>query len=150
MTEGKSFFDARPALCDVLATLCLVVCCTALYSIGGMSFNQYIHICHPHLYMRWVLIKLQNFSKKKTIKLYIGPMKALFRHATFRPKFARHRHSKFSPTLDFKSPKKVGSTNSTRRNGSNYAGHCHYFDLDTQHFDSLSWTLCIGSSSLHR
>lgn len=52
MLAGKPYFDARPALCDAIATVCLTACVTALFSIGGISFNRYLHICHPDLYTR--------------------------------------------------------------------------------------------------
>ena len=50
MVKGKEFFEKRPMLCDVAATICLGACVTALLSIGGVSFNRCIHICHTHLY----------------------------------------------------------------------------------------------------
>ncbi len=52
LTEGKPFFDVRPGLCDVVATVCLTACVAALFSIGGVSFNRYVHICHHGQYHR--------------------------------------------------------------------------------------------------
>ena len=50
MVLGKQYFDARPALCDIVASFCLGSCVTALFSIGGVSFHQCLHICYPDLY----------------------------------------------------------------------------------------------------
>lgn len=47
---GRSFFLAHPWICDFVSSLCLTVCVTALFSIGGISFNRYLSICHPSLY----------------------------------------------------------------------------------------------------
>ena len=52
MVLGKTYFDVRPALCDVIATTCLCSCVTALLSIGGISFNRYFYICHSAYYSR--------------------------------------------------------------------------------------------------
>ena len=52
MVLGKNYFDARPALCDVIATTCLCACVTALFSIGGISFNRYFYICRSAYYSR--------------------------------------------------------------------------------------------------
>ena len=52
MVTGKSYFDERPMFCDVSATMCLCACVTALLSIGGISFNRYVHICHSAFYPR--------------------------------------------------------------------------------------------------
>ena len=51
MLAGKVYFIERPILCDTVATVCLTACVTALFSIGGISFNRYLHICHPNLYL---------------------------------------------------------------------------------------------------
>ena len=128
---------------------------------------------------------LSTCSSKKFCSIGIhvpcrGPMKALFRHATlahfftrhatFRPKFAWHRHSKFSPTLDIlpsKALKKVGSMNSTRRfshishratkckvdtRHSHFqvdTWHCKRFDLDTRHSDPPSWALSSTACTVY-
>ena len=52
MVKGKRFFDERPWICDVVASLCLAACVTALFSIGGISFNRCLNICHPELYAK--------------------------------------------------------------------------------------------------
>ena len=53
LVEGKQYFDARPLLCDAVATICLAACVTVLLTIGGISFNRYFHICHPDIYPRF-------------------------------------------------------------------------------------------------
>ncbi len=50
MVKGKEYFERRPVLCDVIASVCLTACVCALYSIGGVSFNRYINICHGSIY----------------------------------------------------------------------------------------------------
>jgi hypothetical protein len=50
MVKGRSFFDARPGLCDVAAMLCVCVCVCALLSIGAISCQQFVQICRPDLY----------------------------------------------------------------------------------------------------
>lgn len=52
MVYGKSYFDARPILCDAIATVCLTVCVSALFSIGGVSYTRYFYICHHGIYGR--------------------------------------------------------------------------------------------------
>lgn len=47
---GKEWFDEQPELCDFIATVCVTACVTALLSIGGVSFNRYVHICHNKHY----------------------------------------------------------------------------------------------------
>ena len=50
MTLGKPFFDRHYYLCDLVTTVCLSACVAALYSIGGMSVNMYVQICHPAMF----------------------------------------------------------------------------------------------------
>ena len=50
LVYGKDFFMDRPALCDFASTICLGACVTSLLSIGGISFNQCLHICHGNHY----------------------------------------------------------------------------------------------------
>nr|AKQ63072.1 orphan G-protein coupled receptor 64 [Platynereis dumerilii] len=52
MVYGSEYFDSRPAVCDFIATLCIAACVTALFSIGGISFNRFISICHPSVYSK--------------------------------------------------------------------------------------------------
>ena len=80
----------------------------------------------------------------------VGLMKALFRHATFRPKSTTLKIQPDTRHFTFKSPKKVGSTNkpqgyrmlSRRSRFQVDTRHCQKFDLDTRHSDPLhgpSW-----------
>ena len=50
MASGKVYFDQRPLLCDAAATICVGACVNSLLSIGGISFNRCIHICHTKIY----------------------------------------------------------------------------------------------------
>ena len=63
LVEGKQYFDARPLLCDAVATICLGACVTVLLTIGGISFNRYFHICHPDIYPRFAFSCLMNHCK---------------------------------------------------------------------------------------
>ena len=58
MVLGKEFFESRPALCDVAATVCLTVCVTALLSIGGMSINRYFFICQGAFYRKHFTLRI--------------------------------------------------------------------------------------------
>ena len=60
LIEGHNYFTERPVLCDTISTLCLTACVNALFSIGGISFNRYLNICHTNLYSK-------IFSPKKNI-----------------------------------------------------------------------------------
>ncbi|XP_074651543.1 melatonin receptor type 1B-B-like [Tubulanus polymorphus] len=48
--QGEFFFYDKPWLCEFIASLCLTSCFCSLLSIGAISFNRYIHICHNHRY----------------------------------------------------------------------------------------------------
>ncbi len=50
MVKGKEYFESRPVLCDITSSICLTACVCALFSIGGISFNRYLNICHPNIY----------------------------------------------------------------------------------------------------
>ena len=52
MVAGKEYFDARHGLCDFVSAICIVLCVNALLSIGAISFNRYVHICHTAYYER--------------------------------------------------------------------------------------------------
>ena len=65
MVMGKTYFEARPVGCDVIATICLCACVTALFSIGGISFNRYLHVCHSAYYPR-------IFTLRNNILMCIG------------------------------------------------------------------------------
>lgn len=80
MFLGKSYFDQRPALCDLIATVCLVTCITSLFNLGFLAFSRlfsfiqylwkknmnfncyhflsYIQICHNNLYKKLFRKKL--------------------------------------------------------------------------------------------
>ena len=82
------------------------------------DLNPYSYLIHKgHTSNQWNKCPKRGITTtggqipvEKHYRSLIGPMKALFRHATlahffiwhatFRQKFAWHRHSKFSPTLD--------------------------------------------------
>ena len=44
MIYGKDFFERNAPFCDVIATVCFIACVTALFSIGGISFNRYVQV----------------------------------------------------------------------------------------------------------
>ena len=52
LVEGESWFAERPGLCNSVALICLTACFCSLNSIGAVSFNRYIHICHYSLYKK--------------------------------------------------------------------------------------------------
>jgi hypothetical protein len=49
---GEGWFAVRPAICEAVASICLTSCFCSLLSIGAVSFNRYIHICHNELYSK--------------------------------------------------------------------------------------------------
>ncbi|XP_064609492.1 octopamine receptor Oamb-like [Liolophura sinensis] len=48
--DGEQYFLDRPGLCEFVASFCLTACYCSLLSIGCISINRYIHICHKDLY----------------------------------------------------------------------------------------------------
>ena len=42
----------RPLLCEIVASICLFTCFCSLLSIGAISFNRYVHICHNEHYQK--------------------------------------------------------------------------------------------------
>ncbi|KAL3851667.1 hypothetical protein ACJMK2_015396 [Sinanodonta woodiana] len=50
--EGEEFFNSIPGLCQTMGSLCTISCIGSLMSIGSLSFNRYIYICHQHLYTK--------------------------------------------------------------------------------------------------
>lgn len=50
--KGEAWFDDKPVLCEVVASVCLTSCFCSLLNIGSISFNRYIHICHNSLYQK--------------------------------------------------------------------------------------------------
>lgn len=50
MVLGSAWFNEQVLLCDMVATVCIVACVTALFSIGGDGFSRFCHICHPATY----------------------------------------------------------------------------------------------------
>ena len=49
---GEAWFVNKQVLCELVACLCLTSCFCSLLSIGAISFNRYIHICHNSLYQQ--------------------------------------------------------------------------------------------------
>ena len=65
MIKGHTYFSTRPLLCDSISTLCLTACVNALFTIGGISFNRYLNICHPSIYPT-------VFNRRNNILMCIG------------------------------------------------------------------------------
>ena len=63
--KGEAWFSDKPALCELVASVCLTSCFCSLLSIGAISFNRYIHICQSHLYQR-------IFTKKSVIIMCVA------------------------------------------------------------------------------
>ena len=50
---GPSLFDNdRQWLCSLLASLCITSCVVSLLSVGSISINRYVYICHHAAYRR--------------------------------------------------------------------------------------------------
>jgi len=50
---GPSLFDnGRQWLCSVFASLCITSCVVSLLSVGSISINRYVYICHHAAYRR--------------------------------------------------------------------------------------------------
>ena len=50
---GPSLFDnGRQWLCTLMASLCISSCVVSLLSVGSISVNRYIYICHHAVYRR--------------------------------------------------------------------------------------------------
>ena len=52
IVKGEGWFIIRPAICEAVASICLTSCFCSLMSIGAVSFNRYIHICHNEHYRK--------------------------------------------------------------------------------------------------
>jgi hypothetical protein len=50
ITEGKQFFNDKTWLCEALANICITSCVSSLLSIGYISINRYVYICHNAIY----------------------------------------------------------------------------------------------------
>ncbi|KAK2146728.1 hypothetical protein LSH36_587g01004 [Paralvinella palmiformis] len=48
--RGKDFYADKPWLCEALANLCISSCVCSLFSIGCISVNRYIYVCHNAAY----------------------------------------------------------------------------------------------------
>lgn len=65
ITLGEEWFVKRPAMCETVASICLTSCFCSLLSIGAVSFNRFIHICHNNAYNK-------IFTKRNSICMCIG------------------------------------------------------------------------------
>ena len=54
------FFISRPALCTLIASVCLTACFCAFFSLLAVTLNRYVCVCHNSLYSR-------IFSRKKNV-----------------------------------------------------------------------------------
>ena len=63
--EGEAWFAERPGLCIVVSLICLTACSCSLNSIGAVSFNRFIHICHYSWYKTF-------FTRTKCILFCVG------------------------------------------------------------------------------
>ena len=52
IAHGENWFGDKAALCEFVASTCLTSCLCSLLSIGAISLNRYIHICHHNIYSR--------------------------------------------------------------------------------------------------
>ncbi|XP_056016843.1 uncharacterized protein LOC125675697 [Ostrea edulis] len=50
--EGENFFNLYPGLCQFIAYGCTMACVNSLGTIGLMSFNRYVYICHKRFYTK--------------------------------------------------------------------------------------------------
>ena len=48
--KGQQYFEDRPWLCEVIASLCLTVCVCAFLSLSTIALNRYCYICHVKVY----------------------------------------------------------------------------------------------------
>ncbi|XP_064608144.1 melatonin receptor type 1B-like [Liolophura sinensis] len=62
---GEVYFEDKPALCELVACICLTSCFCSLLSIGAISINRYIHICHHQVYPK-------IFTFRNTVLITIG------------------------------------------------------------------------------
>ncbi|XP_064621102.1 melatonin receptor type 1B-B-like [Lineus longissimus] len=63
--KGEAFFHYQPILCELIASVCLTACFCSLLSIGAISLNRYIHICHHNNYAA-------IYTKRNTILMCLG------------------------------------------------------------------------------
>ena len=50
VTHGYNIYMGREWLCNTLASLCIVSCVVSLLTVGCISVNRYVFICHQRLY----------------------------------------------------------------------------------------------------
>lgn len=62
---GEIWFIRRKAICEAVASICLTSCFCSLLSIGAVSFNRFVHICHNEAYNK-------IFTKRNSIFMCIG------------------------------------------------------------------------------
>ncbi len=43
--KGKAFFDERPLLCEMTASLCIMTCICAFLNLTVISLSRYIRVC---------------------------------------------------------------------------------------------------------
>lgn len=63
--KGERYFVENPVLCEIVASVCLTSCFCSLLSIGAISFNRYVHICHQQIYSK-------IYSPKTCLVMVVG------------------------------------------------------------------------------
>lgn len=50
--RGEQFFDDKPILCEVIASMCLTACFAAFFTLGSITMARYLYVCHHELYVK--------------------------------------------------------------------------------------------------
>ena len=60
--KGELFFEDKPGLCTLIASICLTSCFCVFFSLLSVTLNRYICVCHHSIYSR-------IFSRKKNVAM---------------------------------------------------------------------------------
>ena len=52
VVQGAYFYDGKPRMCVALGSICIASCVASLLSIGCISINRYVYVCHNQVYSR--------------------------------------------------------------------------------------------------
>ena len=58
--KGEEFFDDKPILCRIIASLCLNACFTSFFSLFLVTVTQYLFVCHNKAYHK---VRLKRCSR---------------------------------------------------------------------------------------
>ena len=50
--QGAYFYEGKPRLCVALGSICIASCVASLLSIGCISINRYVYVCHNQVYAK--------------------------------------------------------------------------------------------------